>query len=158
MRVGPWVHIPWSRTVGDVDFGPAADSDIDLLQLGWFDHWLKGIDTGVLREKPVRLFENGGRGVARLSTPGRHRHRAPSFSAARAAPGLPRATGRSRMRRRRPAKIVLSWIPGARRPRMAATRAIPAGRLDRAAIDARADCRDLYDAAPGRAISDSRAT
>jgi putative CocE/NonD family hydrolase len=53
------VHIPWSRTVGDVDFGEAADSDIDLLQLRWFDHWLKGIDTGVLREKPVQLFEMG---------------------------------------------------------------------------------------------------
>ncbi len=40
--VGPWAHLPWSRHVGAVDFGPAADSPCDRLQLRWFDHYLKG--------------------------------------------------------------------------------------------------------------------
>lgn len=58
--IGPWVHIPWASKVGEVEFGAAAANRIDHLQLRWFDHWLKGIDTGLLREKPVRLFEMGG--------------------------------------------------------------------------------------------------
>jgi hypothetical protein len=60
--IGPWSHMPWARSVGGVDLGPEADSAIDLLQLRWFDHWLKGVDTGLLREPPVRLFELGGAG------------------------------------------------------------------------------------------------
>lgn len=58
--IGPWAHMPWARSVGGVDLGPEADSTIDLLQLRWFDHWLRGVDTGLLREPPVRLFELGG--------------------------------------------------------------------------------------------------
>ena len=30
--------------------------DVDGIQLRWFDHWLKGIDTGLLEEPPVRIF------------------------------------------------------------------------------------------------------
>jgi len=58
--VGPWAHIPWSRRVGTLDFGAAAESAIDELQMRWFDHWLKGLDTGLLGEPRVRLFEMGG--------------------------------------------------------------------------------------------------
>jgi uncharacterized protein len=57
--IGPWAHIPWSRRTGSRDFGPAADSPIDRLQIRWFDHWLKGIDTGLLTEPAVNLFEMG---------------------------------------------------------------------------------------------------
>lgn len=56
--IGPWVHIPWSRHVGARDFGPEAASDIDRLQVAWFDHWLKG---RALEAAPaIRLFEMGG--------------------------------------------------------------------------------------------------
>jgi putative CocE/NonD family hydrolase len=58
--IGPWVHIPWARRVGERDFGAEAGSTIDQLQLRWFDHWLRGIDTGLLEEPPVALFELGG--------------------------------------------------------------------------------------------------
>jgi uncharacterized protein len=58
--VGPWVHIPWATKVGEVEFGEGAINMIDHLQIQWFDHWLKGIDTGVMKQKPVRLFEMGG--------------------------------------------------------------------------------------------------
>ena len=55
--VGPWSHIPWSREVGDIDFGPEAMNPIDRLQIQWFDYWLK--DTGLLEPLPVHLFEMG---------------------------------------------------------------------------------------------------
>ena len=58
--VGPWSHgLEFPRRVGILDFGPEAElSSIDLL-CRWFDYWLKGIDTGVMQEPPVRLFVMG---------------------------------------------------------------------------------------------------
>ncbi|EDZ91968.1 MULTISPECIES: CocE/NonD family hydrolase [Oscillatoriales] len=57
--IGPWGHLPWGRQVGGIDYGPEAVSPIDELQIRWFDHFLKGIDTGLLEEKPVTLFSMG---------------------------------------------------------------------------------------------------
>lgn len=57
--VGPWAHLPWGRRVGAVDFGVEANSPIDGLQIRWFDHVLKDIDTGMFHELPVCLFEMG---------------------------------------------------------------------------------------------------
>ncbi len=58
--VGPWGHLPWGRKVGAIDYGPSADSPIDQLQVRWFDHFLKGKETGLLEQLPVQLFEMGG--------------------------------------------------------------------------------------------------
>ena len=60
--VGPWGHFPWGRQLGGLDFGAAAVTDIDRLQVRWFDHWLKGRDDGLLATPPVRLFEMGANG------------------------------------------------------------------------------------------------
>ncbi len=57
--VGPWIHLPWVRQVGEIDFGPEADNPIDQLHLSWFDHWLKGETNGVADESPVRVFVMG---------------------------------------------------------------------------------------------------
>lgn len=57
--IGPWAHLPWGRRVGALDYGVAAVSPCDRAQIRWFDHWLKGIDTGLLTEPPVTLFEMG---------------------------------------------------------------------------------------------------
>ncbi len=57
--VGPWAHLPWGRKVGAVDFGLAALSPIDELQIQWFDRFLKEIDNGLLNKPPVCLFEMG---------------------------------------------------------------------------------------------------
>ena len=57
--VGPWSHLPWGRKVGAVDYGAEAAVPVDQLQIRWFDHFLKGIDTGLLPEPPVSLFEMG---------------------------------------------------------------------------------------------------
>ncbi len=57
--VGVWGHLPWGRKVGAIDYGPDAASPVDELQIRWFDHFLKGKDTGILKQPPVRLFEMG---------------------------------------------------------------------------------------------------
>jgi len=58
--IGPWSHLPWSRKAGAMNFGANAVSDCDRLQIRWFDHFLKGVDTGLLDEAPIRVFELGG--------------------------------------------------------------------------------------------------
>lgn len=57
--IGSWAHLPWGRKLGEIDYGKAAQSPIDRLQLRWFDYFLKGIDTGLLNEPSVCLFEMG---------------------------------------------------------------------------------------------------
>ena len=64
LLVGPWAHLfpytsPTSTGTGEIDFGPAALVDLHQIQLRWFDHWLKGVDTGILEEPPVRIFVMG---------------------------------------------------------------------------------------------------
>lgn len=57
--IGPWPHIPWGRQVGGIDYGPEAVNLVDRIQIRWFDQFLKGIDTGLLNEDPIRVFEMG---------------------------------------------------------------------------------------------------
>jgi putative CocE/NonD family hydrolase len=60
--VGPWTHArpdPSSTRIGDVDFGPEAGLDSAALMERWFRALLKGEDTGILREAPVKLFIMG---------------------------------------------------------------------------------------------------
>ncbi|HXB69772.1 MAG TPA: CocE/NonD family hydrolase [Candidatus Acidoferrales bacterium] len=59
--VGPWIHS--SETIsyaGEAQFTEDAALDLQAFQLRWFDHWLKGIDNGVDREPPVRIYVMGG--------------------------------------------------------------------------------------------------
>jgi putative CocE/NonD family hydrolase len=56
----PWTHhIPESSKLGDLDFGPQGYVDLKIEDLRWFDYWLKGIDTGVMSEPPIRIFVMG---------------------------------------------------------------------------------------------------
>lgn len=59
LLVGPWAHLPWSRQVGAIDFGPAANSPCDRAQIRWFDHFLKNHATAPLTEPPIHLFMMG---------------------------------------------------------------------------------------------------
>jgi len=64
LLIGPWAHLfpytsPTSTGTGEIDFGPAALIDLHEIQLRWFDHWLKGADTGILDEPPVKIFVMG---------------------------------------------------------------------------------------------------
>jgi len=73
--MGPWTHGGWGASyAGEVDFGPeAAMDDYNGYRLRWFDRWLKGIDNGVDRERPVRVFIMGG-GGSRKDRNGRLSH------------------------------------------------------------------------------------
>ncbi len=58
--VGPWAHGGYHNTVlGDLDFGPEAGINLTALMQRWFDHHLKGLDTGIMGEPPVRIFVMG---------------------------------------------------------------------------------------------------
>lgn len=60
--IGPWVHLDHSHQAGEINFGMAANAavvDLVGLQLRWFNHFLKGMDTGFLNEAPVKLFVMG---------------------------------------------------------------------------------------------------
>ncbi len=59
LMIGPWYHGPFSGKAGDIDFGPSAKGDTDADQLRWYDHLLRGVDNGVEREKPVKIFVMG---------------------------------------------------------------------------------------------------
>jgi putative CocE/NonD family hydrolase len=64
LLMGPWGHllpyaVPTTGGAGDTDFGPNAAIDVHAIELGWFDHWLKGIDAGLMREPPVKIFVMG---------------------------------------------------------------------------------------------------
>jgi uncharacterized protein len=59
--IGPWTHSGQTLTyAGEAQFTEDAALDFNAWRLRWFDHWLKGKDTGVDREPPVRLYIMGG--------------------------------------------------------------------------------------------------
>jgi putative CocE/NonD family hydrolase len=66
LLIGPWTHGDVGARVGEMNFGLASsgmliDYRIDLmsLQLRWFDHWMRHIDTGMLNEAPIKIFVMG---------------------------------------------------------------------------------------------------
>ena len=60
LLMGPWPHAVNSTSkLGEVDFGPTGVIDLNGYLLRWFDYWLKGKDTGIMNEPPVRIFVMG---------------------------------------------------------------------------------------------------
>src|SRR5919199_2605524 len=66
LLIGPWSHGAQRNPVGELNFGFGAQAglidlriDFGSLQLRWFDHWLKGMDTGIMAEPPIKLFVMG---------------------------------------------------------------------------------------------------
>jgi uncharacterized protein len=63
LLMGPWTHGQMaSDIIGDLYMGLGATAPlIDLagLHLRWFDHWLKGKNTGLMDEPPVRIYVMG---------------------------------------------------------------------------------------------------
>jgi hypothetical protein len=58
--MGPWTHgISRDGKVGSLDFGKESVVDVNTLQAKWFDHWLKGEQTGVEDWPPLRIFVMG---------------------------------------------------------------------------------------------------
>jgi hypothetical protein len=60
--LGPWVHGVDSTAKtksGEREFGSAAAIDYDEVVLRWLDHYVRGVDNGVEKEKPIRYFVMG---------------------------------------------------------------------------------------------------
>lgn len=57
--IGAWAHLPWGQRVGTMTYGIAAVSNIDQLQIAWFDYYLKGKSSPLLETPRVSLFEMG---------------------------------------------------------------------------------------------------
>jgi uncharacterized protein len=146
LHVGPWTHQPWGRRVGAVDFGRDAVSDIDAVQIAWFDRHLKGRnDATAGRTTGLTLFDIGAHTWRRFSE-------WPALEpwtlflggdgrAASSCPGLLRAkagaAGTDRI-------VHDPWRPA---PVMGGHGSAPAGMQDRSAVDDRADVA-VYDSAP----------
>jgi putative CocE/NonD family hydrolase len=58
--VGPWSHyeIGERPTIGD-DLGPASEVDLPDLHIRWYDQRLKGVDTGIDSEPPIKIWVMG---------------------------------------------------------------------------------------------------
>ena len=52
-------HAGLTPKIGDIDFGKDSVPDLVALTLRWYDYVLKGIDNGLSREKPVKIFVMG---------------------------------------------------------------------------------------------------
>jgi putative CocE/NonD family hydrolase len=131
--VGPWAHFPWQRRVGEVDFGAEAEGDIDARQVAFFDRWLKGRPADA--PAPVRLFDMGlglWRDLPSLPTPNREFF---TGSGGRAAIDL--RDGTLIAGRGGEGSDYLVHDPWRPVPTRGGCLGVPAGPLDRAAIDAR---------------------
>jgi putative CocE/NonD family hydrolase len=74
LLLGPWTHTSALPTfAGDVEFGVDGGGDYNQVRLAWYDQWLKGIDTGVKNDRPVKIFVMGG-GDERKTPDGRKYH------------------------------------------------------------------------------------
>ncbi|MHB0856096.1 MAG: CocE/NonD family hydrolase [Anaerolineae bacterium] len=62
LLVGPWTHYHLGGGVdygADLRFGPQDTMDMPAEHLHWFDRRLRGIDTGIDSEPPLRMFVMG---------------------------------------------------------------------------------------------------
>ncbi len=63
LLIGPWLHGQGmsgrTSVTGDLDFGRESMADFPALEVLWFDYHLKGIDNGIMKEPPVRIFVMG---------------------------------------------------------------------------------------------------
>ena len=58
--IGAWTHGELETSkAGQLEFGKSAAVDYDEIILRWMDHYLKGTDNGVEKEKPVHIFVMG---------------------------------------------------------------------------------------------------
>ncbi len=69
--LGPWIHgmeMEEATFAGDVNLGNDASFESFEERLRWFEHTLKGVDNGIDKDPPVRLFIMGGGSGERLSS------------------------------------------------------------------------------------------
>ena len=62
LLIGPWVHgsdNTEKNKAGEREFGTNAAINYDEVIFRWLDHYVRGVDNGVDREKPVRYYVMG---------------------------------------------------------------------------------------------------
>lgn len=64
LMIGPWNHggMAAGNPIGEFDFGvrsTGAYIDAEGMQLAWYDKWLRGMDTDLDNQPPVRIFTMG---------------------------------------------------------------------------------------------------
>ena len=52
-------HAGLTPKIGDIEFGKDSVTDLTALTLRWYDYLLKDVDSGISREKPVKIFVMG---------------------------------------------------------------------------------------------------
>ncbi len=140
--VGPWAHLPWGRRVGALDYGAAAASPCDRAQIRWFDHWLKGQDTGLLKEPPVKLFAMGSnewREFTAFPQADRQSYFLASSGLASMDPQDGTLSPDLPVTAATPPPDVLVHDPWRPVPALGGHATFPAGAYDRSALDARSD-------------------
>lgn len=60
---GPWEHTNFLNALptkfSGIEYGEKSKLDFESIWLRWFDHWLKGIDNGIEKERNVQFFVTG---------------------------------------------------------------------------------------------------
>ncbi|MGL5035299.1 MAG: CocE/NonD family hydrolase, partial [Microcystaceae cyanobacterium] len=59
LTIGPWGHLPWGQRLASQNYGDRATSEIDQLQIAWFDHFLKNKQSNLFTKSGCQLFEMG---------------------------------------------------------------------------------------------------
>jgi hypothetical protein len=57
--VGPWGHALNTRSIGQLDFGPQAVTNLDDVEARWLERWVSEKENGIEHEPPVRIFVMG---------------------------------------------------------------------------------------------------
>jgi putative CocE/NonD family hydrolase len=143
LLIGPWLHMPWGRKVGAVDFGPDAESCIDSEQLAFFNTHLRGIG-----EPPtgVRLFDVGRKAWCDMA----EWPKAEPMTMYLASNGLASATSSGGTLVREPEAEGCDWLvhdPWRPAPAVGGALGQPPGFQNRAEIDDRGDVA-VYTSAP----------
>ena len=61
LLIGPWTHGGQGRSnAGQAEFGPESTIVMNEYASRWYEHWLKGVDNGVEKDAPVKIFVMGG--------------------------------------------------------------------------------------------------
>jgi putative CocE/NonD family hydrolase len=139
LLIGPWGHLPWGPQAGEADHGAAAANRIDQAQLRWFDHWLKGLDNGVEREPPVRLYSLGEGWVDLPAWPEGEGRQSSLYLASGGRAALDPQDGRLADAPAAPGTDMLVFDPWRPTPSLGGHSGFPPGRHDRRAIDERSD-------------------
>jgi len=139
LLVGPWTHLPWSRRSGAVDWGAAAASPVDEVQLSWFDQFLKGRETGILDQAPARVFELGRNDWREFATWPPAAPEPVYYLQTTGLASLREDAGFLSRQPEFPGEDVLVHDPWRPAPALGGHAAIPAGSFERSALDARSD-------------------